>query len=151
MAGLRLETTESAEAQLLVSEGMISNESRVREIRTLGSISGERKRGQGGDLRHRHDGESRRKRLLPPPSKSAPLLAPAEAVDALAAGLAGAVPDSCRLGEYLARFNDKALKGLQACVRSVSAQVVPSIDRVLFSAAGRICTIWSVLPSHSTR
>ena len=134
---------------------MISNESRVRESRTLGSISGERNRGQGGDLRHRHDGESRRKQPLPPPSTSAPLLASAEAVDALAAyeseGLAGAVPDSCRLGEYLARFNDRALKGLQAYVRSVSAQVVPSIDRELFSAAGRICTIWSVLPSHSTR
>ena len=31
------------------AKGMISNESRVREIRTLGSMSGERKRGQGGD------------------------------------------------------------------------------------------------------
>ena len=47
--GLRLDTPEGAEAQLRVSEGMISNESRVREIRTLGSTSGERKRGQGGE------------------------------------------------------------------------------------------------------
>ena len=47
--GLRLDTPEGAEAQLRVSEGMISNESRVREIRTLGSMSGERKRGQGGE------------------------------------------------------------------------------------------------------
>ena len=49
MGGLRLGKPEGAEAQFLVSEGMISNESRVREIRTLGSMSGERKRGQGGD------------------------------------------------------------------------------------------------------
>ena len=57
------------------------------------------------------------------------------AVDALAAdeaacagtGLAGAVPDSRRLGEYLTRFSDQALDGLQDCVRAVSAQVVPSI------------------------
>ncbi len=56
-------------------------------------------------------------------------------VDALAAdeaacegaGLAGAVPDSRRLGEYLTRFSAKALDGLQACVRAVSAQVVPPI------------------------
>ena len=56
-------------------------------------------------------------------------------VDALAAdeaacegvGLPGAVPDSRRLGEYLARFSAKALDGLQACVRSVSAQVVPVV------------------------
>ena len=49
VARLRLGTPESAEAQLLVSEGMISNESRVREIRTLGSMSGERKRCQRAD------------------------------------------------------------------------------------------------------
>ena len=49
VGGLRPDTPERAEAQLRVSEGMISNESRVREIRTLGSTSGERKRGQGGD------------------------------------------------------------------------------------------------------
>ena len=42
VAGLRLGTPEGAEAQLRVSEGMVSNESRVREIRTLGSMSGER-------------------------------------------------------------------------------------------------------------
>ena len=35
--------------QLPVGEGMISDESSVRENRTLGSRSGERKRGQGGD------------------------------------------------------------------------------------------------------
>lgn len=35
--------------QLRVSEGMISNESRVREIRTLGSTSRERRRGQCGE------------------------------------------------------------------------------------------------------
>ena len=49
VGGLRLGTPECAEAQLRVSEGIISNESRVREIRTLGSTSGERKRGQGGE------------------------------------------------------------------------------------------------------
>ena len=49
VAGQRLGTPACAEAQLRVSEGMISNESRVREIRTLGSMSGERKRGQGGE------------------------------------------------------------------------------------------------------
>ena len=49
VGGLRLGPPEGAEAQLRVSEGMISNESRVREIRTLGSMSGERKRSQGGD------------------------------------------------------------------------------------------------------
>ena len=32
-----------------MSEGMISNESRVREIRTPGLVSGERNRGQGGE------------------------------------------------------------------------------------------------------
>ena len=37
------------QAQLRVGESMISSESPVREIRTLGSMSGERKRGQGGD------------------------------------------------------------------------------------------------------
>lgn len=37
-------------AQLRVGESMISNESPVREIRTLGSIRVEGKRGQGGDL-----------------------------------------------------------------------------------------------------
>ena len=49
VAGLRLGRPEGAAAQLRVSEGMISNESRMREIRTLGSMSGERKRGQGGE------------------------------------------------------------------------------------------------------
>ena len=49
VGGLRLGTPEGAEAQLRVSAGMISSERRVRKIRTLGSTSGERKRGQGGD------------------------------------------------------------------------------------------------------
>ena len=49
VAGLRLGTPEGAEAQLRVSEGVISNESPMRRIRTLGSVSGERKRGQRGD------------------------------------------------------------------------------------------------------
>ena len=49
VGGLRPDTLERAGAQLRASTGMISNESRVREIRTLGSTSGERKRGQGGD------------------------------------------------------------------------------------------------------
>ena len=40
--GLRLGTPECAEAQLRVSEGMISNESHVRETRTLGLMSAER-------------------------------------------------------------------------------------------------------------
>ena len=55
------------------------------------------------------------------------------AVDALAAdeaacegaGLQSTVPDSRRFGKYLARFTAKDLDGLQACVRAVSAQVVP--------------------------
>ena len=42
VGGLWLGTPEGAEAQLRVSDSMISNESRVREIRTLGSTSGER-------------------------------------------------------------------------------------------------------------
>lgn len=37
------------QVQLRVGESMISNESPVRAIRTLGSMRGERKRGQGGD------------------------------------------------------------------------------------------------------
>ena len=57
------------------------------------------------------------------------------AVDAVAAdeaacegaGLNGPVPDSRRLGGYLARFSAKALDGLQACVRAVNAQVVPPV------------------------
>ncbi len=40
---------QSVEARLCVSEGMIFKESRMREIRTLGSASGERKRNRGGD------------------------------------------------------------------------------------------------------
>ena len=48
VGGSRLGTPECAKAQFRVSEGMVSNESRVREIRTLGSTSGERKRGQDG-------------------------------------------------------------------------------------------------------
>ena len=43
---LRPDTPECPAAQLRVSEGMISNESRVREIGTLGWTSGERKRGR---------------------------------------------------------------------------------------------------------
>ena len=56
VAELRLGTPEGAEAQFRVSEGMISNESRMREIRTLGSMSGE---GNVVKLRlgHRQDGE----------------------------------------------------------------------------------------------
>ena len=40
---------ERADGQLCVGEGMISNESPVPAIRTLGSMRGEGKRGQGGD------------------------------------------------------------------------------------------------------
>ena len=40
---------EAADSELCVGEGMISNGSQVREIRTFGSMSGERKRGQGGE------------------------------------------------------------------------------------------------------
>ena len=47
--GLRLGTPECKEAWLCMSEGMIWNESRVREIRTISSASGERKRNRGGD------------------------------------------------------------------------------------------------------
>ena len=37
------------QVQLRVAEIMLSNESPVRKVRTLGSMHGERKRGQGGD------------------------------------------------------------------------------------------------------
>ena len=70
--GLRLGTPESPESQLRVSEGMVSNESRVRESRTLGSMSGERNRGQGGD---RGTGTGARvvgELLIAPSSTSAP-------------------------------------------------------------------------------
>ena len=43
-----LERLKMRTASLAWAKGMISNESRLREIRTLGSLSGERKRGQGG-------------------------------------------------------------------------------------------------------
>ena len=49
LGGPRLGMPERAAPQLRVSEGMILNESRVREIPTLGSISVERNRSQGGD------------------------------------------------------------------------------------------------------
>ena len=49
VAGLRFGTPEGAEAQLRLSEGLTSNESRVRRNRTLGSTSTERNRGQGGE------------------------------------------------------------------------------------------------------
>ena len=48
VAGHGPHAPEGADGQLGVGEG-ISNESRVREIRTLGSMSGERKRSQGGE------------------------------------------------------------------------------------------------------
>ena len=48
MERLGTHAPDSADTQLRVGEGIISNESRAREIRTLGSTSGERKRGQGG-------------------------------------------------------------------------------------------------------
>lgn len=47
--GLRLGTPECAEAQLRVSDGMVADERRVREIRTLGSTSGDRNRGPSGN------------------------------------------------------------------------------------------------------
>lgn len=47
-SGLRLGTPDCAEAQLRVSDGMVADESRVREIRTLGSTSGEGSRGPSG-------------------------------------------------------------------------------------------------------
>ena len=63
------------QAQLRVGESMISSESPVREIRTLGSMSGERKRGQGGEWGTGMMAKAAGKRPLPPPSTSAPLLA----------------------------------------------------------------------------
>ena len=68
------------------------------------------------------------------------------AVDALAAdeaacggaGLAGAVPNSRRLGEFLTHFSDSALEGLQDCVRSVSERVVPVIAEACYREQGYV-------------
>ena len=49
VAGRRFGTPEGADSQLCGGESMISNESPVWKVRTLGSMSRERKRGQGGD------------------------------------------------------------------------------------------------------
>lgn len=71
MDGLRLHTAKCAEASLPVNEGMTSNESRVREFRTLGSKSGERKRGQDGDRGAGIGARAVGALLLPPSSTSA--------------------------------------------------------------------------------
>ena len=71
--GLRLYTPECAEAQVRVTGGMSLNESRVREIRTLGLKSGVRKRSQGGDRRTGTGAMAAREPLPPPSSTSAPL------------------------------------------------------------------------------
>ena len=68
------------------------------------------------------------------------------AVDALAAdeaacvgtGLAGAVPNSRRLGEFLTHFSDTALQGLQDCVRSVSERVVPLVATACYQELGSV-------------
>ena len=73
MDGLRLGTSEGADAKLRESEGMISNESRVREIRTLGSLSGERNRGQGGDRGTGTGARAAAQQPLRPRSKRKPL------------------------------------------------------------------------------
>ena len=68
------------------------------------------------------------------------------AVDALAAdeaacvgaGLAGAVPNSRRLGEFLTHFSDSALDGLRDCVRSVSKRVVPVVAKACYREQGYV-------------
>ena len=60
--------------QRRVCERMISNESPVREIRTLGSMSGEGKRSRSGVPRHRWDGVGRRNPCPFYLSTGAPLL-----------------------------------------------------------------------------
>ena len=53
-------------------------------------------------------------------------------IDAMAeddASCEDATPDSRFLGEHLVRLNAKALRGLLACTRSVSVQVVSSNER----------------------
>ena len=68
------------------------------------------------------------------------------AVDALAAdeaacvgaGLAGAVPNSRRLGEFLTHCSDSALEGLQDCVRAVSERVVPVIAEACYREQGYV-------------
>jgi len=57
-----------------VDEGMILHESPVLENCTLGSMSGERKRGQGGESGTGTMTKAAGKLQLPPPSTSAPLI-----------------------------------------------------------------------------
>ena len=74
MAGHGAHAPEGAYGQLGVGEGMISHESPVLENRTLGSMSGERKRGQGGECGTGTMAKAAGKLQLPLSSTSAPLL-----------------------------------------------------------------------------
>ena len=54
------------------------------------------------------------------------------------AGLAGKVPNSRRLGEYLTLFSDSALQRLQDCMRSVSERVVPLVAKACYREQGYV-------------
>ena len=56
----------------------------------------------------------------------------------MGAGLAGKVPNSRRLGEYLTLFSDSALQRLQDCMRSVSERVVPLVAKACYREQGYV-------------
>ena len=65
---------ERRKGQLRVGESMILNENPAREIRMLGSMLVEGKRGQGGDLGNGTLAKAAGQPPILPPSTSAPLL-----------------------------------------------------------------------------